>query len=60
MLADLFVTPAILAITVGILFWNVRVGLIVGALLLCAEFAVLAYPHYERPQHCERRVSHGV
>jgi hypothetical protein len=25
----------------------------VGALLLCVEFAVLAYPRHERPQRCE-------
>jgi hypothetical protein len=52
-LADLFITPAILAVIVGILSWNARAGLIVGALLLCAELAVLAYPPHERPQHCE-------
>jgi len=33
-LADLFVTPAILAVIVGIFFRNARAGLIVGALLL--------------------------
>jgi hypothetical protein len=43
-LADLFITPAILAVIVGILSWNARAGLVVGALLLCAELAVLAYP----------------
>jgi hypothetical protein len=52
MIADVLVIPAILAVVVGILAWNARAGLIVGALLLCAEMAVLAYPHYEKPQHC--------
>ena len=52
MLADVFVIPAILAVIIGILSWNARAGLIVGALLLCAEITVLAFPHHEGPQRC--------
>jgi hypothetical protein len=53
MLADLLVTPAILALIVGILSWNARVGLMAAAMVLFTEFAVPAYPHHEIRQHCE-------
>ncbi len=53
MLAGLLVTPAILALIVGILSWNARAGLIAAVLLLCVEVAVLAYPHHEIHQQCE-------
>ena len=52
MLAGVFVIPAVLAVIVGILSWNARAGFIVGALLLCAEIAVLAFPHHAGPQRC--------
>ena len=53
MIAGLLVTPAIIALIVGILSRNALAGLMAGALLLCVEFAVMAYPHHERPQVCE-------
>jgi hypothetical protein len=53
MLAGLLVTPAVVAVIVGILSRSARAGLIGGALLLCAESAVLAYPHHGISQQCE-------
>ena len=52
MLVGLLATPAALAVIVGILFRNARAGILIGAVLLCVEFAVLAYPHHEI-RHCE-------
>src|SRR5690349_18968489 len=52
MLPDVFAIPVILAVIVGILSWNPRAGLIVGALLLCAEISVLVYPHHDTSQRC--------
>ena len=53
MFVGLLVTPVILAFLVGFLSRNVLAGLAAGALLLCVEFIVLAYPHNEIRQHCE-------
>jgi hypothetical protein len=47
MLVGLLVTPAILALIVGFLSRSALAGLMAGALLLCVEFAVMAYPHQE-------------
>jgi hypothetical protein len=39
---ELLAAPALAAGIVSILAWNVRAGLVTGALLLCAELGVIS------------------